>query len=51
MYWFAGVSSDDFTSVPVQGSGTFAIEAVFTTSVPRTNSKVGICFVYRRCDL
>ncbi|XP_071793265.1 2-aminoethylphosphonate--pyruvate transaminase-like [Asterias amurensis] len=36
----AGVSSDDFTSVPVQGSGTFAIEAVFTTSVPRTNGKV-----------
>ncbi|XP_038074738.1 2-aminoethylphosphonate--pyruvate transaminase-like [Patiria miniata] len=36
----AGVSSDDYTCVPVQGSGTFAIEAVFTSTIPRTNGKV-----------
>ncbi|KAK3087801.1 hypothetical protein FSP39_010725, partial [Pinctada imbricata] len=36
----AGVSEDNFTAVPVQGSGTFAVEAVFQTAVPRQNGKV-----------
>lgn len=36
----AGVSEDKFTCVPIQGSGTFAVEAVFQTAVPRGNSKV-----------
>ncbi|XP_077870260.1 bifunctional phosphonoacetaldehyde hydrolase/aminoethylphosphonate transaminase-like [Saccoglossus kowalevskii] len=36
----AGVSSHSFTCVPMQGSGTFAVEAVLTTTVPRTNGKV-----------
>ncbi|KAK7105061.1 2-aminoethylphosphonate--pyruvate transaminase-like [Littorina saxatilis] len=36
----SGVSAVDFTSVPIQGSGTFAVEAVFQTAVPRDNSKV-----------
>ncbi|XP_022094888.1 uncharacterized protein LOC110981542 isoform X2 [Acanthaster planci] len=36
----AGVSSDDYTCVPVQGSGTFAIEAVLSSTIPRMNAKV-----------
>ncbi|ESP02956.1 hypothetical protein LOTGIDRAFT_110620 [Lottia gigantea] len=36
----AGVSTDDYTTVPVQGSGTFAVEAVIQTTVPRQNGKV-----------
>ncbi|XP_061192462.1 2-aminoethylphosphonate--pyruvate transaminase-like [Saccostrea echinata] len=35
----AGVSENDFTAVPVQGSGTFAVEAVFHTAVPKPNGK------------
>ncbi|KAL4238713.1 hypothetical protein ACF0H5_003420 [Mactra antiquata] len=36
----AGVSGAEFTAVPMQGSGTFAVEAVFQTALPRTNAKV-----------
>ncbi|KAL8589749.1 hypothetical protein ACOMHN_027257 [Nucella lapillus] len=36
----SGVTEDAFTCVPIQGSGTFAVEAVFQTAVPRDNSKV-----------
>ncbi|XP_078001291.1 2-aminoethylphosphonate--pyruvate transaminase-like [Glandiceps talaboti] len=36
---FAGVSSDKFTCVPMQGSGTFGIEAVISTTVPK-NGKI-----------
>jgi 2-aminoethylphosphonate-pyruvate transaminase len=31
----AGVSHDAFASIPVQGSGTFALEAVISSAVPR----------------
>ncbi|XP_041353312.1 2-aminoethylphosphonate--pyruvate transaminase-like [Gigantopelta aegis] len=36
----AGVSSDAFTCIPLQGSGTFAVEAVLQTTVPRQQGKV-----------
>ncbi|WAR19515.1 PHNW-like protein [Mya arenaria] len=36
----AGVSSADFTVVPMQGSGTFAVESVFQTACNRENSQV-----------
>nr|KAG5712900.1 hypothetical protein BaRGS_007497 [Batillaria attramentaria] len=36
----AGVSEDTFTCVPIQGSGTFAVEAVIQTGVPRSGGKV-----------
>ena len=35
----ANVSNDEFTCVPMQGSGTFAIESVLTSTVP-CNGKV-----------
>ncbi|KAK6180812.1 hypothetical protein SNE40_008797 [Patella caerulea] len=34
----AGVSANDYTTIPVQGSGTFAVEAVFQCAVPRQNN-------------
>ncbi|XP_033734877.1 2-aminoethylphosphonate--pyruvate transaminase-like [Pecten maximus] len=36
----AGVREEDYTTVPIQGSGTFAVEAVIQTAVPRTGGKV-----------
>ncbi|XP_072023901.1 2-aminoethylphosphonate--pyruvate transaminase-like [Amphiura filiformis] len=36
----AGVSLDDYTCVPIQGSGSFAVEAVLTTSIPCNNGKL-----------
>ncbi|XP_064602439.1 LOW QUALITY PROTEIN: 2-aminoethylphosphonate--pyruvate transaminase-like [Liolophura sinensis] len=36
----AGVSSSEFTCIPVQGSGTYGVEAVFQSTVPRQNGKV-----------
>ena len=36
----ACVTPDKFASIPVQGSGTYAVEAVLSTVVPRTNGKV-----------
>ncbi|RUS72836.1 hypothetical protein EGW08_019401 [Elysia chlorotica] len=36
----AGVSQDDFCCVPVQGSGTFAVDAAFQTALPREGAKV-----------
>lgn len=36
----AGVSTEEYTAVPMQGSGTFAIESVFQTAVPRSGGKV-----------
>ncbi|XP_069116613.1 2-aminoethylphosphonate--pyruvate transaminase-like [Argopecten irradians] len=36
----AGVSGEDYTTIPIQGSGTFAVEAVIQTAVPRTGGKV-----------
>ncbi|OWF42197.1 Trafficking protein particle complex subunit 6B [Mizuhopecten yessoensis] len=36
----AGVNEEDYTTVPIQGSGTFAVEAVIQTAVPRKGGKV-----------
>ena len=36
----ADVDSESWTTVPMQGSGTFAVEAVFQTATPRKNGKV-----------
>ena len=36
----AGLSTDSFTCVPVQGSGTYALESVLTTTVPRRGGRV-----------
>ena len=36
----ACVTPDKFTVIPVQGSGTYAVEAVLGTVVPRKNGKV-----------
>ncbi len=34
-----GVSASEWTTVPLQGSGTFSVEAVIQTAVPRKTSK------------
>lgn len=36
----AGVSTEEYTAVPMQGSGTFSVESVFQTAVPRSGGKV-----------
>ncbi|XP_071485621.1 2-aminoethylphosphonate--pyruvate transaminase-like [Diadema antillarum] len=36
----AGVSGDTHTSILMQGSGTFSVEAALTTSIPRENPRV-----------
>ena len=36
----AGVTEDEYTTVPIQGSGTFAVEAVLGTTIPREAGKV-----------
>lgn len=33
-------STDEYAAVLLQGSGTYAVEATFSTSVPRQNAKV-----------
>ena len=38
----AGVSPEEYTAILVQGSGTYAIEAVLTTTTPRQGGKVFI---------
>ena len=43
----ADVDPEVWTTVPMQGSGTFSVEAVLQTATPRQNSKVrtfGACF-------
>ena len=35
-----GVSTEEYTAVPMQGSGTFSVESVFQTAVPRSGGKV-----------
>ena len=35
----SGVSASDYSCVPMQGSGTFALEAVLSTTVPRDGGK------------
>ncbi|KAK7083006.1 hypothetical protein SK128_005785 [Halocaridina rubra] len=36
----AEVSPDAYTAVPLQGSGTYAVEAVINTTTPRAGAKV-----------
>lgn len=36
----AGISKDEFTMVPLQGSGTFSVEATIMTMVPKTGGKL-----------
>ena len=36
----ACVTANKFTTIPVQGSGTYAVEAVLSTVVPREKGKV-----------
>jgi len=38
----AGVSPEEYTTVLLQGSGTYAVEAVLTTTTPRQGGKVFI---------
>ncbi len=38
----ASVNAKEFSAIPVQGSGTYSIEAVLSTAVPRENEKVFI---------
>jgi len=40
MLQVANISSDEFTMIPMQGSGTFAIEAVIMSMVPKTGGKM-----------
>lgn len=40
----AGISREVFTMVPMQGSGTFAIEAVIMTMVPKENGKLLVAY-------
>ena len=46
-----GVSTEEYTAVPMQGSGTFSVESVFQTAVPRTNGKVGKTTCDRACNI
>ena len=38
----AEVPAEDFAAIPLQGSGTYAVEAVLTTTTPRDHGKVFI---------
>jgi aspartate aminotransferase-like enzyme len=38
-------SGDEYTVVLLQGSGTYAVEAAFSTSVPRQGAKVVEIFI------
>ena len=40
----AKISAEDFTMIPMQGSGTFAIEASIMTLLPRTGSKLLVAY-------
>ena len=39
----AQVDNENWTCVPMQGSGSFAVEAVLQTAIPRQNGKVKFC--------
>ena len=39
------MSQSSYSCVPMQGSGSFAIESVLTTTVPRNGGKVRTCAV------
>jgi aspartate aminotransferase-like enzyme len=36
----AGVSSKEYTAIPLQGSGTYSVESVITTATPRDGGKL-----------
>ncbi|CAM1319013.1 Uncharacterised protein g7092 [Pycnogonum litorale] len=40
----AGVTASTFTTVPLQGCGTYAVEAVLQTVTPRLNGQASIVF-------
>ena len=40
----AKVPKSEYTSIPIQGSGTFAVEAAITTSVPKKGGKLLVIF-------
>ena len=42
LFLLEGVSDSYYTTIPVQGSGTFAVEAVFHSAVPKSYGKVGL---------
>ena len=39
----ANISTEDFTMIPLQGSGTFSVEAAIMTMVPKTGGKLLLC--------
>ena len=42
LFVIEGVSPSEFTCVPMQGSGSFALESVLTTTVPKVGGKVRV---------
>lgn len=40
----AKISAEDFSMIPMQGSGTFAIEASIMTLLPRTGGKLLVAY-------
>ena len=40
----ANVDENNWTTVPMQGSGTFSVEAVLQTATPRSNGRVHFFF-------
>ena len=40
----AKISTEDFTMIPMQGSGTFSIEASIMTLLPRTGAKLLVAY-------
>jgi aspartate aminotransferase-like enzyme len=40
LFFFKDASTDEYTAVLLQGSGTYAVEATFSTSVPQHGAKV-----------
>jgi len=39
----AGISREEFTMIPLQGSGTFSVEATIMTMVPKNGGKLLLC--------
>jgi len=39
----AGISTEEFTMIPLQGSGTFSVEAAIMTMVPKSGGKLLLC--------
>jgi 2-aminoethylphosphonate-pyruvate transaminase len=41
----ANLSPNEYTTIPIQGSGTFGVESVLSTIVPKSKSEGGILIV------